>query len=136
LGIAAVENLMFDYAERKTGKSLKRTKLTRNDFRGMSCSGFSDWLEQEEAKSLLYVFLRTERHLIVHRGEPSKKVKLVISQPLGAGEAAWTATHYFERWEKEAIDDACKSLIQWVGDLIKQANSLYPELARLAGFPR
>ena len=127
--IAALENLMYDYAERKTGKSLKRTKLTRNDFRRMSCTAFCDWLKQQEGQSCLYHFLRTERNLIVHRGEPPKKVKLVISQPLGSGEATWTATHYFEGWERESIDHACKSLIQWAEGVIKQAKSRYPELA-------
>ena len=127
--IAAIENLLYDFSERKTGKSLKQTKLTRNDLRSMSCSAFCDWIEQQESRSPLYNFLRAERHLIVHRGEPPKRARLVISQPLGGGEATWTVTHCFEGWEQESIDDACRSLIQWVEGVIKQTKAQYPEIS-------
>jgi hypothetical protein len=136
--IASVENLLYDYAERKTGESLKGRNLSRSDFRNMTCTAFCDWLEEREAKSDLYRFLRNERNLVAHRGEPPKKVRLDIRQPLGSGEATWTVTHYFEGWENQSIDEACQLLIDWVDNVIQEAKQNFPELVfflcKICGF--
>jgi len=74
-GVAALENLMYDYAERKTGRPVKRTE--RADLRYFkrmlgSQTDFYNRLEIGMNKSKLYWFLRNERNEIAHRGERNK----------------------------------------------------------------
>ncbi|MGI0080180.1 MAG: hypothetical protein ACRECH_11200 [Nitrososphaerales archaeon] len=101
--VAAVENVMYDYAERKKGNTIKSRHLELDDFKQMlgSQTDFYDWLEKKEIQEPLYGFLRTERNLILHRGEPNK---------MGTAKGKWTTTHYFRGWS-QPVDAACQEFV-------------------------
>lgn len=119
--IAAIENLMYDYGEHKTGKSMKEKRLELDDFKRMFASqtDFYRRLESDLSQNPLYQFLRAERNLIVHRGEPDKK---------RSGKGRWTNSHYFEGWKQQSIDEACQEICEWLTNLIDNAKRSYPEL--------
>ena len=121
-GVAALENLMYDYAERKTGRPVKRTE--RADLRYFkrmlgSQTDFYNRLEIGMNKSKLYWFLRNERNEIAHRGERNKS---------SAGEGGWTTTHYFEGWPQQSVDEACQEFCDWTAGIIEESKRSYPEL--------
>jgi len=134
--ISAVDILMYDYAERKTGKPVKEEKFTLEDFKRIFgfCfeSQFYDWLNEQLNQNKLYIFLRTERHKIVHRGEPPKKHELEIIQPLGSGQAKMRHRVFFEGWETQTVEEACQSLVEWVASLVGKAKREFAELAEEA----
>lgn len=125
--IAALENLKYDYAERKTQMPLKDEKISDSDFRRRfsSTTHFYDWLTERLNGNSLYNFLRNERHLIIHRGEPPKKYAIELQEPQNRS----ITRMYFKDWDEQTVEEACQSLLEFVQSLIREAKESYTELA-------
>ena len=126
--VSALEVLQYDFAE-AAGLASKRENLGPKDFekRARGKTKFYEWLHEELDAEPRYQFLRRERNLIVHRGEPPKGPKAIAKRPR---QPSTTVNAYFQGWEAETAHEACESMLNWADSLILTAKDRYPELCR------